>query len=316
MGPRTHSVSDYPDHRAWAEMLAGFAEKNARLGHFVAKRCIVRSGPSLLAELERERSRIARELHAGAGQPLAGIKLHLEILNECTTGLPDSAWGNPARGESARVAIGRLQTLAEQALGQVRALSHRLHPPDWQQKTIHGKRMESLVESELGLSGRLRREARFPAAARGALPRCQSAALSLRAGVYLEYHPAFRCHRGDCRAGRGRWASSFDCHRQRSRIRCQHEKFRHWIAGDRVRMRLRWVGTASITSGPNGTKIRVSLPAVFGGLTGGEPRKHSHGTDALNTDTGRRPRDCPGRGGRVLQSTPGCIAAWPMLRWA
>ena len=144
MASRTHSASDYPDHRAWAEMMAGFVEKNARLSDFVAKRCTVRSGPALLAELERERSRIARELHAGAGQPLAGIKLHLEILNECTAGMPDSAWGSPVRGESARVAIGRLHTLAEQALGQVRALSHRLHPPDWQQKTIQ-EAMESLV---------------------------------------------------------------------------------------------------------------------------------------------------------------------------
>ena len=67
MDSRTHPASHYPDHRAWAEMLAGFAEKNARLSDIVAKRCPVRSGPALLTELERERSRIARELHAGAG---------------------------------------------------------------------------------------------------------------------------------------------------------------------------------------------------------------------------------------------------------
>src|ERR1700710_343471 len=124
---RTHPPSDYPDHRAWAEMLAGFVEKNAKLSNVVAKLCPVRSGPALLTELERERSRIARELHAGAGQPLAGIKLHLELLDECTSAIPESA-----DTAAARATIGRLQTLADQALSQVRAVSHRLHPPEWQ----------------------------------------------------------------------------------------------------------------------------------------------------------------------------------------
>jgi signal transduction histidine kinase len=142
MDEQGHISSRYPDYRAWSEMLADFAEKNAKLSDLVAKRCRPRSGPALLTELERERSRIARELHAGAGQPLAGIKLHLEILGECAAGLPDSA----------RVTISRLHTLAEQALGQVRAVSHRLHPPDWQQMTT-AQALESLLDSS-GLSER------------------------------------------------------------------------------------------------------------------------------------------------------------------
>jgi two-component system NarL family sensor kinase len=143
-----NASSHYPDHGAWAEMLAGVFEKNARLSDVVAKRWPPRRGMALLTELERERSRIARELHAGAGQPLAGIKLHLEILDECASAMPDSA-----NMDSVRVTIGRLQTLAEQALGQVRAVSHRLHPPEWQEMTI-GQAMEWLLESS-GLSSSL-----------------------------------------------------------------------------------------------------------------------------------------------------------------
>jgi signal transduction histidine kinase len=147
LGPGTNY--QYPDNGAWAEMLAGVYEKNVRLSDVISKRWPPRSGTALLTELERERSRIARELHAGAGQPLAGIKLHLEILDQCTSAIPDST-----SLDSARVTIGRLQTLADQALSQVRAVSHRLHPPEWQEMTMN-QAMESLVESS-GLSRSLK----------------------------------------------------------------------------------------------------------------------------------------------------------------
>jgi signal transduction histidine kinase len=149
MNPGQNAGNYHPDYCAWSEMLARFAEKNARLSDIVAKRSPSRQVPSLLAELERERSRIARELHAGAGQPLAGIKLHLEILEDGTEGIPDSA----------RATIKRLQTLAEQALGQVRALSHRLHPPDWQEMSVEAA-MEALVESS-GLNSKVRLSENF-----------------------------------------------------------------------------------------------------------------------------------------------------------
>jgi signal transduction histidine kinase len=137
----------YPDSGAWAEMLAGACEKNSRLSNLVSRKWPPRrSSAPLLAELERERSRIARELHAGAGQPLAGIKIHLEILEECASAIPDSV-----KMDSARMTIGRLQMLAEQALGQVRAVSHRLHPPEWQEMTLD-RALESLVDSS-GLDG-------------------------------------------------------------------------------------------------------------------------------------------------------------------
>ncbi len=141
MNTRPNAISRYPDPGAWAEMLARVWDKNARLGDAVARNWPRRGGANLLTELERERSRIARELHAGAGQPLAGIKLHLELLEGCT----DAA--------SARATIGQLQTLADQALSQVRAVSHRLHPPEWQEMTVD-QAMESLVDSS-GLGSKL-----------------------------------------------------------------------------------------------------------------------------------------------------------------
>lgn len=146
MGSTASANHRYPDSSAWAEMLAEIGEKNVRLSELVLQKWPPRSGNALLAELERERSRIARELHAGAGQPLAGIKIHLEILEEYA-----SAIGDRAKMDSARMTIGRLHTLAEQALGQVRAVSHRLHPPEWQEMTMN-QALEFLVESS-GLTG-------------------------------------------------------------------------------------------------------------------------------------------------------------------
>jgi signal transduction histidine kinase len=77
----------------------------------------------LIAEaLESERTRIARELHATAGQSLAGIKLNVEIIHSMLPEVP----------EGARNSLGRIQLLADQALNQIRSVSQRLHPPDWQ----------------------------------------------------------------------------------------------------------------------------------------------------------------------------------------
>jgi signal transduction histidine kinase len=95
-----------------------------------------RIGPAIIRELERERSRIARELHAGVGQPLAAIRLNLEMLSECAAALP----------QQAREALARLEKLSVQASEQVRALSHILHPPEWQNLTI-ADALHSLLES-------------------------------------------------------------------------------------------------------------------------------------------------------------------------
>jgi signal transduction histidine kinase len=128
-------------------MLSMIGEKNGRL-YKVLRHKPERRAPrvSVLGELERERARIARELHAGAGQPLAGIKLNLEMLDNCAAGLPPAG----------REALARLQTLAEQALNQVRSVSHGLHPPEWQGLTT-AEAIRYLVQSS-GIAARLQVE--------------------------------------------------------------------------------------------------------------------------------------------------------------
>jgi len=127
---------------AWADILSKIGEKNSRLYDLLERYREVRisaqrsPGRIIVQELERERSRIARELHAGAGQPLAGIKLNLETLDHCAMDLPPAG----------RDALERLQTLAEQALQQVRAVSHSLYPPDWQALST-ADALRSLVQS-------------------------------------------------------------------------------------------------------------------------------------------------------------------------
>jgi signal transduction histidine kinase len=115
------------------------SEEQPAIRHRDTAGCAQEAGRStwsaILRELERERSRIARELHAGAGQPLAGMKMNLEMLDDCCVALPPQG----------REALARLQTLAQQALEQVRAVSHSLHPPAWQNLTI-GEALHNLIE--------------------------------------------------------------------------------------------------------------------------------------------------------------------------
>lgn len=81
---------------------------------------------AVVRELDAERERLGRELHAGVGQPLAGIQMNLEILDSCAASLPAPA----------AAALDRLHRLADEALEQTRALAHRLHPPAWQQLPV------------------------------------------------------------------------------------------------------------------------------------------------------------------------------------
>jgi signal transduction histidine kinase len=137
---------------AWADMLSMIGQKNSRLHGMLTRDSRPRksghasSGRTIIRELERERSRIARELHAGAGQPLAGIKLNLDLLGDCADVLPAAA----------REALARLQNLAEQALQQVRAVSHNLYPPDWQGLSL-GDALRLLIHSS-GMADRLKVE--------------------------------------------------------------------------------------------------------------------------------------------------------------
>jgi len=81
------------------------------------------AGRNTIRQLEVERQRIARELHTGVGQALAAIKIQTEIVK-------DHLHDPPA---PVRKAVDRIATLADDALGQVRSVSKRLHPPQWQQ---------------------------------------------------------------------------------------------------------------------------------------------------------------------------------------
>ena len=143
---------DIAEMTAWADILSMIGEKNSRLYDLLENDLVTRTsgqrspGRTIIEELERERSRIARELHAGAGQPLAGIKMNLETLDNCSSILPPAG----------RDALVRLQTLADQALQQVRAVSHSLHPPDWQALGA-ADALRTLVQSS-GLGARLQVE--------------------------------------------------------------------------------------------------------------------------------------------------------------
>ena len=83
-------------------------------------------GRRAIRQIERERQRLGRELHTGVGQMLAAIRLQLEVI---AAQLPEP----PAL---VREALNRISTLAAEALEQVRSISRRLHPPEWQRLTL------------------------------------------------------------------------------------------------------------------------------------------------------------------------------------
>jgi signal transduction histidine kinase len=126
-------------------MLARIGEKNARLSRATAQaRERKHRSLSLVEQIEKERARIARELHAGAGQPLAGLQISLELLDSWCAAMPDSM------PDEVRQAVLRMHHLTEAALGQVRAVSHRLHPPDWQDLPISAALQVLVRDSGIG----------------------------------------------------------------------------------------------------------------------------------------------------------------------
>jgi signal transduction histidine kinase len=76
--------------------------------------------------VELERQRLGRDLHTGVGQLLTAIRLQTESIE---MQLPEAP-------PLVRQALQRISTLVRDALEQVRALSNRLHPPEWQRLTI------------------------------------------------------------------------------------------------------------------------------------------------------------------------------------
>jgi len=84
------------------------------------------NGRGAVRQIELERQRLGRELHTGLGQMLAAIRLQLEIVAAL---LPDPP-------TLVQQALSRISTLANEALEQVRSVSVRLHPPEWQRLTL------------------------------------------------------------------------------------------------------------------------------------------------------------------------------------
>lgn len=83
-------------------------------------------GRQAIRQMERERQRLGLELHTGVGQVLAAIRLQLEVI---ATQLPHPP-------EPVRQALDRISLLAADALEQVRSISKRMHPPEWQRLTL------------------------------------------------------------------------------------------------------------------------------------------------------------------------------------
>jgi two-component system, NarL family, sensor kinase len=79
-------------------------------------------GRRAVRQIELERQRLGRELHTGVGQLLAAIRLQLDLIEAQL----------PAPSAPVAQALQHIGALAAEALDQVRSLSRRLHPPDWQ----------------------------------------------------------------------------------------------------------------------------------------------------------------------------------------
>jgi signal transduction histidine kinase len=97
-----------------------------------------RPGIKAQRQVELERQRLGRELHTGVGQMLAAMRLQLDVI---TRQLPEPP-------EAVRNAMERLSVLVHDAVDQVRGLSRRLHPPEWQRLT-----MEEAIRQLWDLSG-------------------------------------------------------------------------------------------------------------------------------------------------------------------
>jgi signal transduction histidine kinase len=85
-----------------------------------------RNAGKMVRQMERERQRLGRELHTSVGQMLAAIRLQLEVV---ASQMPDPA-------ETVQRALDAIGRLAGDALEQVRGISRRLHPPEWQRLTL------------------------------------------------------------------------------------------------------------------------------------------------------------------------------------
>jgi signal transduction histidine kinase len=83
-------------------------------------------GHKAVRQIELERQRLGRELHTGVGQMMAAIGLQLEVI---AAQMPDPA-------EATQRALDAIGRLTGDAMEEVRVISRRLHPPEWQRLTL------------------------------------------------------------------------------------------------------------------------------------------------------------------------------------
>jgi len=96
------------------------------------------TGKNAVRQIELERQRLGRELHTGVGQMLAAIRWQLEVISK---ELPEPP-------VEVRLALENISTLTNQTLEQVRSISRRLHPPEWQRLSL-----ESAIRQLWEISG-------------------------------------------------------------------------------------------------------------------------------------------------------------------
>jgi two-component system NarL family sensor kinase len=101
-------------------------ERERRLGDVVRRRRGKNGGGSAIRQIELERQRLGRELHTGVGQTLAAIRLQLEVI----------ASEMPLAPPRVKQALENIGALSAAALEQVRSVSKRVHPPEWQRLTL------------------------------------------------------------------------------------------------------------------------------------------------------------------------------------
>lgn len=112
--------------RLLSDRLAQLQSVESRLARAAAYRRS-QAGRRAVRQVERDRRRVARELHTGVGQSLAAVRMQLGLIERL---LPEPPAG-------VRPALDRIDRLTADALDQIRSISRRLHPPSWQAFPLH-----------------------------------------------------------------------------------------------------------------------------------------------------------------------------------
>jgi two-component system NarL family sensor kinase len=114
---------------------------DSRLVKVVARRRQY-AGRRAVRQIERERNRLARELHTGVGQLLATIRVQVDLIKAQLPSPPDPVVES----------LNRISALAGSALEEVRGISKKFYAPEWLRLSL-GEAIRELVEAS-GLSQR------------------------------------------------------------------------------------------------------------------------------------------------------------------